>query len=377
MRTWAHERKFVMPVKQLPPDPDLDHLKHQARDLIELHAAQHRAAAQRLREFHPAFRGCSDAEIFAASLKLSDAQLSIARERGFPSWTRLRGHVQNPSRSNSASLPYRDRIEDPVFRQALDLLDGGDAEGLHSHLELHPDLPHQHVVFEGGNYFRNPTLLEFVAENPIRNSKMAANVVRIAEIIIAAGAQPAALNETLSLVSTGRVPRECHRQVPLIDLLCDHGADPNSALRPAALHGEHEAVEALLARGAKLDLPIAAALGRIDDFSRLFPVANAHDRHLALASAAQFGHIEIVRQLLDAGEDPDRYNPPGAHSHSTPLHQAAFAGHERMVRLLVERGARLDIKDVLWQGTPADWAAHGEQLAIESWLRAEVLQRQT
>ena len=36
---------------------------------------------------------------------------------------------------------------------------------------------------------------------------------------------------------------------------------------------------------------------------------------------------QIVRMLLDAGEDPNRYNPVGAHSHSTPLHQAAVGGH--------------------------------------------------
>jgi hypothetical protein len=31
---------------------------------------------------------------------------------------------------------------------------------------------HQHVVFEGGNYFRDPTLLEFVAENPVRHGTL-------------------------------------------------------------------------------------------------------------------------------------------------------------------------------------------------------------
>jgi hypothetical protein len=39
------------------------------------------------------------------------------------------------------------------------------------------------------------------------------------------------------------------------------------------------------------------------------------------------------------------------------------------VKLLVQRGARLDIKDVLWQGTPADWAHHENRTEIESYLR--------
>jgi peptide-methionine (S)-S-oxide reductase len=51
------------------------------------------------------------------------------------------------------------------------------------------------------------------------------------------------------------------------------------------------------------------------------------------------------------------------------LHQAALAGHEGVVRLFVERGARLDIKDILWQGTPADWARHADKREIERFLR--------
>ncbi len=86
--------------------------------------------------------------------------------------------------------------------------------------------------------------------------------------------------------------------------------------------------------------------------------------------AAQHGHAEIVRLLLDAGEDPNRYNPDGNHAHSTPLHQAALAGHTAVVRLLVERGARLDIKDTIYQGTPLGWAIHAGQTAIETYLRA-------
>jgi ankyrin repeat protein len=79
--------------------------------------------------------------------------------------------------------------------------------------------------------------------------------------------------------------------------------------------------------------------------------------------------------LLDAGENPNRYNPSGAHSHSTPLHQAALGGHNEIVRLLVERGARLDLKDVLWQGTPADWAQHEGRTEVEAYLRTEQASR--
>ena len=365
-----------MPVKPLPSNPDLDHLKHQARDLMKLHASGDLAAAQRIREFHPRFSGANDAEIFAASLKLNDAQVTIARERGFKSWTRLKEHIQNPSPADNPNLPYVERIEDPTLRRAVHLLDAGNIEGLRAHLKEHPNVTHQHARFEGGNYFRTPTLLEFSAENPIRNGRLPDNIVEAAKVIIDAGVERAALNETLLLVATGRVPRECNVQIPLIDLLCDHGADPDSALRPAAAHGENEAVKELIRRGAQLDLPVAAALGRMDDFRRLLTTAGTHDRHLALALASHFGHVAIVKLLLEAGEDPNRYNPAGSHSHSTPLHQAALAGYEGVVRLLVERGARLDMLDVLWHGTPADWARHGGRLELEAYLRAQELIRE-
>ena len=54
----------------------------------------------------------------------------------------------------------------------MDLIDSGDVAGLRAYLKQHPDLTHRHVDFEGGNYFRNPTLLEFVAENPVRHGRV-------------------------------------------------------------------------------------------------------------------------------------------------------------------------------------------------------------
>jgi hypothetical protein len=358
-----------MPVRRLPPNPNLDHLKYQAKDLLKEHAARDSGAAQRIREFHPRFRRATDADIFAAHLKLSDAQLTIAREAGFLSWARLKRHIEKPTLNDQIDLPHHERIEDSVFRHAVSLIDAGDAAGLRTYLKHHPKLVHRCAIFEGGNYFHNPTLLQFVAGNPVRHPNLPENMIEVTKVILEAGPAQPELSETLMLVATGSVPRECGKQLPLIDLLCDHGADPNSALHAAALHNEMEAAHALIRRGARIDLPVAAALGYIDDFRRLLPDANKDDRHLALALASQFGHVEIVRLLLDAGEDPNRYNPIGGHSHSTPLHQAAAGGHEEMVKLLVERGARLDMKDVLWHGTPAGWAKHEGKLKVEKCLR--------
>ena len=358
-----------MPVRPLPENPNLQHLKYQAKDLLKELAAHSAAAAQRVREFHPRWTKASDGAIFAAKFSLSDAQLTIARERGFLSWTRLKRRIEQPKPSDQIKLPHHERIEDPAFRRAVDLIDAGDVEALRTHLGRHRNLSRQHVVFEGGNYFRNPTLLEFVAENPVRHGKLPENIVEITKAILDAGVEQSSVNETLMLVATGSVPRECGVQIPLIDLLCDHGADSDSAAKPAAVLFEMKAVDVLLARGARMTLPLAASLGRTEDVLRLLPKANPEERHLALALSSQYGHVEAVRLMLDAGEDPNRFNPVGGHSHTTPLHQAALDGHLAVVKLLVERGARLDTKDILFGGTPAGWANHAGRREVEEYFR--------
>ena len=144
----------------------------------------------------------------------------------------------------------------------------------------------------------------------------------------------------------------------------------------ALAFGYSRTAQALAARGAKSDsLPAAAGLGRLDEARRLLPAADAQPRHKALALAAQHGHADVVRLLLDAGEDPNRYNPVGGHSHTTPLHQAAGAGYNELVQFLVARGARMDLKDILWQATPADWARHAGKTEIEAYLRAKDRER--
>jgi ankyrin repeat protein len=132
-----------------------------------------------------------------------------------------------------------------------------------------------------------------------------------------------------------------------------------------------DAAEALVRRGAKVnDLPAAAGMGRLADAKRFLADASAEDRHMAMMLAAQLGHVDVVRLLLDGGEDPNRYNPRGGHAHTTPLHQAALRGHEAVTRLLVERGALLTQRDKIYHATPLGWAVHGEQTAVAEYLRS-------
>ena len=71
-----------MPIRGLPVRPDLDQLKHQAKDLLRAFHAGDPAAIAELREFHPD-------PIDPATAKLADAQLVLARSYEASSWTRL------------------------------------------------------------------------------------------------------------------------------------------------------------------------------------------------------------------------------------------------------------------------------------------------
>jgi hypothetical protein len=359
-----------MPTKPLPQRPSLEHLKYQARDLLADRLAGKPDACQRIREFHPRFHRGSDAEIQAAQFLLSDGYLAIAREYGFTSWAHLRTHVANPT---DLDRPKHERIEDPHFRLAVDLVDDTDVEGLREHLSKHPSLAHQRVALEGANYFRNPSLLEFIAENPIRRGWLSPDVLEVAKVILDAGASTdrPAMDATLSLVCSGSVPRECGVQIPLIRLLCRHGVNPDVAMSAAIVHGEFEAAGELLRCGAQLDLAAAAAMGKEHDVRRMLQSSTLESRHIALALACQHGHVEVLKLLLDAGEDPSRYNPVGFHAHSTPLHQAALAGYFDVVRMLVRHGARIDLKDIHHSGTAADWAEYAGHNEIAGFLRAQ------
>lgn len=352
-----------MPTKPLPASPDLLHLKSEARSLRSAYQKGEREAAQLVVEFHPK-------QPRPESFNLAAAQFTIARQYGFASWARLKRHVEAQA---PADLSYRDRIEDPLFLKALDLLDAGDADGLRTLLADHPWVARHQVSFEGGNYFRNPSLLEFVAENPVRNGKLPTNIVELAKVILDAGPPPAQarLDEALGLVSSGRVPRECGVQRPLIHLLCQSGANPDAAMLAALGHGEFDAVHALLAQGAKRTITVAAALGDEKASRELLSSAHAEERHLALSLSCQFGHARVAELLLKSGEDPNRYNPVGAHAHSTPLHQATLAGHLETVRVLIEHGADTTIRDLMWKGTPLGWAEHGGQREVAEYLRSQ------
>lgn len=264
------------------------------------------------------------------------------------------------------------------FEAAVDAVISGDEAGLKVLLAAHPELARAHSQRE-----HHGTLLHYIAANGVEGErqKTPPNAVAIARILLEAGADPNATAfaygaecAPMGLLVSSCHPHEAGLQGQLAELLIDHGAEMKgekneSAVVTALAFGYADTAEVLVKRGGGVNLQVAAGLGRVDDFDRLLPGATPRARHEALALAAMHGRTAILQRLIDAGEKLNRLNPDGFHSHSTPLHQAAFAGHLDAVRLLVEAGARRDIRDTMWDGTPLGWAEHGGRTAVAEYLR--------
>jgi len=268
---------------------------------------------------------------------------------------------------------------DANFELAADALVNGDLATLTQLIRQSPE-----IVRTRSGRPHHATLLHYIAANGVEDERQKSpqNAVEMARLLLTAGAEPDALatmyggeQTTMNMLVSSAPPAQAGVQEALVETLLDFGAaiegkgSGASPLIAALAHGHRSAAETLARRGADTDnLAAAAGLGRLSAVTHLLPISTSEGRHRALALAAQHGHLEIVRLLLDAGEDPNRYNPPGFHGHSTPLHQAVIYGHHDVVRLLLERHARLDIQDTVYHGTPLGWAKHAGHTAIEEYL---------
>jgi ankyrin repeat protein len=339
------------------------------------HALQDRNqdAAWAFKWEHPRFRGKSVREVDPASLKSDDARLVIAHRHAFDSWADLEGYVEAVQGDPAVRR----------FEEAVEAVVHGDLGTLRKLLDRDPDL-----VRARSTRRHHATLLHYIAANGVEGERQQtpSNAVEVAMLLLERGAEPDALAEmydnkctTLSMLVSSGHPAKAGLQSALAEMLLDHGAELDgpgtnwqSAVETALAFGYQETAQVLAARGGGPleDLAVAAGLGRVADVKRLLPTANPLARHTALALSAQHGELEVVRLLLDAGENPSRYNPEGFHAHSTPLHQAVWAEHADVVKLLVERGASLDLRDTVYEGTPLDWAVYGKKTAIAEYLRA-------
>ncbi len=147
-------------------------------------------------------------------------------------------------------------------------------------------------------------------------------------------------------------------QPAILELLIERGADLDAgdrhgmtALHSAAIFNRADMVRRLLARGAD---PYAMGLGY--GAIRLTP----------LHKAAEAGSLEAAAALLDDGVDVNVLTE-GA-NRVTPLHIAAARGHQGIIRLLAERGARMNLRDVTG-ATPLRWAMRMEKDDTAALLR--------
>lgn len=263
-------------------------------------------------------------------------------------------------------------MEDTVFARAVEFIDGGDVNAVRLLLDANPTLVSERRSGYSEGYFADPYLLWFVANNPIRVERMPGNIIELTRLIVErvkadAPSQQYQLDYALALVVSGRVPRETGVQLDLIDELVDAGADPNT-LESALAHQETAAAEALLARGARLNLVAAACLDRADDLGRLAAAASAEELRTAMAGAAIYGQADSLRTLLAHGADPNQFCPEGFHAHSTPLHQAVFSGSLDAVKTLLDAGAEPSVRDRSFDSTALGWAEHGHQDEIARYL---------
>jgi hypothetical protein len=79
--------------RDLPARANLEHLKKQAKDLLDAHRRGEREALTRIRAAVPAYSAMSDEALAGAPFALHDAQSAIAREHGQASWAELREAV--------------------------------------------------------------------------------------------------------------------------------------------------------------------------------------------------------------------------------------------------------------------------------------------
>lgn len=379
-----------MVLKHLPFRAPLEKYHQLAVELLAGQKSGDPKAIKIIHANHPRFldskivwlpRTLSDEEIRSAPFDIADAQLSIARWHNFRNWVALAKYTLAVTTKGS-----------PVhqFETAIEAVITGDLPSLRSLLSKHPDLvlARSTRITNHDPAKHRATLLHYIAANGIEGyrQKTPKNAVAIAKALLKAGADPDALAgmyggrcTTMSMLVSSSHPAQAGVQVALVNTLCDYGASVEplgskrwgSPLMTALTFGFLNAAKALVRRGANVnDLAAAAGLGRLADAERLLKSASPKSRHLALALSAQLGHADTVKLLLDAGQNPNRYNPAGNHSHATPLHQAVCAGRMSVVRLLVARGARLNMKDKIYDGTPLDWAFHCGQPAIEKYLAA-------
>jgi ankyrin repeat protein len=322
----------------LPVRPDLDQLRHQAKDL--LHAAQ---------------RGDPSAIVrigaVSGRIMLSSAQLALAREYGFASWARLKLEVERRDILNRRDLA------------ALGQLLAEHAELATAKMEHWCD----HKCADPVGYM---AMLRFDARRLGLPGELPGTGA-MAKALIEAGASvdgspgdpetPLITAASYGDAEVARVLIEAGADIEAVSAPDSGGVPSGTALEHAAVFGMTEVVDVLAAAGAKIhSLEQAAAAG---DVSRC-PLARftLESRIRALVFAADHQRLDVIDQLVAAGTP---VNQADAEWGRLPLHVAAGSGRPASVRRLLAHGADPNLRDPENHRTPLEEGqGHAEVAAI-------------
>jgi hypothetical protein len=312
----------------LPARPDIDQLRHQARDLLRAARSGDPAAAARI-------------AAVADSMTLAAAQLAVAREHGFASWPRLKAEVEARSSDLAEQVDafleasIRDwtgraarilaatpQIAGYDFRTAVVL---GDADQVRQMLEHDQGRATRPDPRWGWTPLHAVCASRWHRLDPRR----ADGLLSVAGLLLDAGADPAA--------------RKAGRQGDWTPLRCAVAGTANPAI-----------ARLLLERGATPDdHDLYLACFADDDHQSLrLLLDHAHNvQHTtALAAPISAGDTEAVRLLLQAGADPSRPLPGDLFGERVPAEPpippvAAAAQSEcpaELVGLLLDAGGDPD-----------------------------------
>lgn len=302
----------------LPPRPDLDQLRHQAKDLL-------RAAKDNNPDAVARIAAVSDRLVLASAL------LAVAREYGFGSWARLKAEVDRRAILDARDLNRLTALlaEDPAAA----------AEELR-HWCDHPGgaAPLNYVAM-----LRCDTARNMWRDVP--------GTGQMARALLAAGAP---VDGDPNDPETPLMTAASYGDAEVAQVLIDAGASleatasptaggvpGGTALRHAAVFGMTDVVDVLVAAGARIDhITVAATAGDITGWLRHdTPV---QDRIRALIMAADHQRLDVIDQLVAAGTPVDGVDQTWGRQ---ALWTAAENGRPASVRRLLAHGADPNLRD--------------------------------
>ena len=328
-----------------------------------------------LRDHLPLFRGHQPPSYGSGGLAPDysggDAKSILVRAHHFENWDQFAEFLEALRRPGSPIAK---------FEAAVDAIVAGDSASLETLLRENPELvrarsPRRH----------HSTLLHYVAANGVEDfrQKTPPNIVPIAEILLAAGAEVDAEaniygggSRTLGLAVTSIHPLQAGVLEPLLQLLLKHGAAVDgsagrSVVNDCLANGRLKGAQLMAAHGARVDLEGAAGIGRLDLVESLYKEATPTQISNGFNWACEYGHASVVDFLLRQGLDIGARGKPHG---QTGLHWAAYCAHADIVKLLLDRNAPLDVKDESFDGTPLGWARHAQREASHDAARGRYAQ---